>query len=555
MKILVLIFAACVGLAACESPPGPVAQDLGAVPAAEAAVPDGLHDGDVTDTSEGGCKVASPTEPLTIATDRGLLRGAQDGTVVRFLGVPFAAPPVGNLRFKPPEPPACWPGVKNATAYAKGCVQRDMTGNLVGSEDCLYLNIWTPVGALTDGGNRPVMFWIYGGGNVTGATNIPLLGVNFYDGKRLAENRDVVVVSVAYRVGALGFMAHPALTEESPHKSSGNYAILDQIAGLKWVQTNIARFGGDPKRVMVFGESAGAINICTLIASPLAKGLFSSALMQSGFCVAVTLAEREALGATYVTGAGCDQAADLLKCLRSASLDAFFPTSWAPDKDPLDGQRKIPAGNIDGWLLEQHPLDAIEKGTHNHVPLVVGSNSDEHAIFFASKVVLSCAAYAAEVGQLFPTHKDKLLQLYPCSPLDPKKAIVEIYTDSFFTCHARRAARAAVKGQQQSVYRYLYSFVGGAYWWLGAYHTAEIPYVFGTYKSALSLPAEDALSAAIQGYWSRFAATNDPNAEGAVSWGTYDPVRDNALRLDTNIGLEEGIATERCDFWDTITPR
>ncbi len=558
MRHLALIIAAAGLAAACsKEPPAPGPPDLGADAAADAspdAAPDSVADAAQPDATP--CKVGQPTDPLSVATDRGLIQGAQQGQVVRFLGVPFAAPPVGSLRFAPPAPPACWSGVKQTTAYADSCAQRNLSGKLQGSEDCLYLNIWTPHKALTDGVKRPVLFWIHGGGNSIGATNASIFGRNLYDGQHLADKRDMVVVSVSYRVSTLGFLAHAALSKESPQGSSGNYGVLDQIAGLKWVQRNVARFGGDPARVMVFGESAGAINTYTLVASPLAKGLFSAALMQSGFCVAIKLAERVTLSASLAAKVGCDKVADVPACLRGVKLADIVPIHTpGGNKDPLNEFREIRAGNIDGWLLKEHPLATIEKGAHNAVPLVVGSNADEHSVFLVSKVIPGCLAYATEVGKLFTQHKTKLLALYPCKPLEPKRALIDLYTDLVFTCHARRALRAAAKGQTKPIYRYYYTFAAGPLKLLGAHHGAEIPYVFGTYDRLLATLAEDTLSAALQGYWTRLAAKGEPNTGGVVSWGAYDAKRDNALRLDKTITEQEGIASARCDFWDTITPR
>jgi para-nitrobenzyl esterase len=375
-----------------------------------------------------------------------------------------------------------------------------------------------------------------------------------YDGQNLANDRNAVVVSVSYRVGPLGFTAHPALTAESSHHSSGNYGILDQIVALKWVKRNITSFGGDAARVTIFGESAGAINTCTLLASPLAHGLFSKAIMESGFCTAITLAEREAFGVDFATSIGCTDPATAAACLRAAPLSKMtvaFDGTLPSGIDPLAAQRAIPAGNIDGWLLTQPPLAAMQ-GEHNHVPLIIGSNANENALFLITKTVLSCSAYQTEVSTSYPAHKDQILALYPCNALNPKQALIDLSTDMFFTCSARRAARAMTAGQSEPVRRYVFTYANST---LGAYHTAEIPFVFGTYKGLLPNPTEDALSTAIQTYWMGLATGGDPNAGSAVAWPAYLTAQDNALELGTNIHAIDHIATARCDFWDSVTPQ
>ena len=414
--------------------------------------------------------------------------------------------------------------------------------------------MWTPKAAPSDGRPRPVLFWVYGGGNVVGSTSqIGTSGGPMYDGQHLAEERDVVVVSVSYRVGSLGFLAHPALSAESPFHSSGSYGILDQIVALKWVKRNIARFGGNPERVMVFGESAGAINTCTLIASPLAHGLFSSALMESGFCAAIPLAEAEAQGAAKATSIDCADG-DVAACLRAApvaDLTEAFGGGAGPALDPLAGLRIIPAGRIDGWLLSKHPLEAMRLGEHNHVPLIIGSNRDENTVFLLDKTILSCAQLESEVRAMYPSHADQILALYPCSALDPKSALVQVHTDLTFTCWSRRIARSIAAGQSEPVRRYYFTFANPTTAALGAYHTAEIPYVFGTY--GVGSAPENTLSDALQGYWTRFATTGDPNGTG-TTWQAWEASRDNVLELGTQIRMLDGVATARCDLWDSLTP-
>ena len=237
------------------------------------------------------CSVGSSTDPLVVATDKGLVKGMTAGSGLAFLGIPFGKPPTGSLRFMPPEPADCWSDVADATHYGNTCAQ--WNGIVIGSEDCLNLNVWTPALPSSTSTPLPVIVWMYGGGNLLGGTNFGLsefgLGQNVYDGQARANAQHAVVVSFNYRVGVLGFLAHPALKAANPENTTGNYGLLDALLALQWVQDNAAAFGGDNTHVMLFGQSAGAFNTCALVASPLAHGLFSSALMESGNCAAEQL--------------------------------------------------------------------------------------------------------------------------------------------------------------------------------------------------------------------------------------------------------------------------
>jgi para-nitrobenzyl esterase len=509
-----------------------------------------------------GCEVATPSDPLEVATIYGAVRGKKDGDVLAFLGIPYAAPPVGDLRFHAPESPACWEGVRDMIEYGNACVQNLPTGGAAGEEDCLYLNVWTPS---KSGPPRPVLFFVHGGALLFGSGSQDLLfeGTgNLYRGQALADERDVVVVTINYRLAELGFLAHPTLSEEDAHGSSGNYGTLDQIAALRWVKDNIAAFGGDPGRVMLFGESAGGLSTCLLVGSPLAKGLFSSAIMESGGCVVAPRASRYSQGASIVDGVGCTDANDVPACLRSKSADAFriSPPSGMSLFVFNDIQRawEMPYGpNVDGYVFPEPPMATIRKGNHNKVPLAVGSNATEFDIFIPIGTVNTCADYWSLVGVLFGGHADEVLSHYSCFDYAlPRFAAIGVGTDFMFTCPARRVARAAQKGGSPSVYRYYYphAYSNSPLTALRAFHAAELPFVFRTFDVLGYEPTagDVALSKAMAGYWTRFAAAGDPNDGAAFLWPLYDAATDKALVLDDELSTKAKIAESRCDFWDTI---
>ena len=509
------------------------------------------------------CAVTPSSDPLVVATDKGLVRGMQSGGGFAFLGVPFAAPPTGPRRFMPPEPAACWSDVVDATHDGPACAQLDPnSGGVLGSEDCLTLNVWTPALPSQGSAPLPVLVWIYGGGDLIGDNSYP--GA---DGQALAAAEHAVVVSFNYRLGALGFLAHPALAAATPQHTTGNYGLLDAVRALQWVQDNIAAFGGDKAHVMLFGQSAGAINTCALVASPLAHGLFSSALMESGNCAAESLSYRYARGEAVAAAAGCALAPDVKACLQSAPLSAIVQGAGATFAGSVLSQvattsvdaahiEDLPFGpTIDGYVLGDTPLATIAAGKHNRVPLVIGTNSQEFGYFISPSLVpqipiASCVEYAGVVTGLFPGIAIPLLETYPCNPLDPSsgyRQLVAVLTDAFFTCPSRRVARAAAATQAEPVYRYL--FTHGA-----AVHTAEVPYVFGTFATVpyAPTPSELALSSEMQAYWVHLAATGDPNGPGLPAWSPYAPALDNAQQLETPVGEVTSYEAAGCNFWDTV---
>lgn len=452
-------------------------------------------------------------EPMVEITS-GLLAGTAEEDARVFKGIPFAAPPVGNLRWKPPQAVSSWPGVLDATSFAPECVQLPYpTGSIYASpprpqsEDCLYLNVWTAAG---DGEALPVMVWIHGGGLTRGSA-----ADGVYDGASLAR-KGVVVVTIQYRLGPFGFLAHPELSAESEQGVSGNYGILDQIAALEWVRDNIAAFGGDPGRVTIFGESAGAHSVSVLQASPLSAGLFHSAIGQSGgsFGAMARLSEGaragEAQGRAFADAAG----ASSLEELRALSAQRILETTPSPS-----------LVLVDGWVLLASVDEVFASGEHHRVPALVGFNRDEQTtLTYPSTVPLSCDALLewaeGEVGERL----DEFQRLYPCTePDDVRWAYMNARRDQHFGVDARRWVRRV---SEQGTPAFLYYFTrvppNPMSDLLGAFHGADIPYVFQTPLRGLALEERDmALSETIQRYWVNFATTGDPNGEGLPVWTPF----------------------------------
>jgi len=527
---------------------GPPDSTLDHGPSAEMSAPDGAID--AGDAALPDTMPPDTMPPDQVNTASGPVKGTV-GTASRvFLGIPYAAPPVGPLRFKPPQPPAPWTQPLNATQFGHICPQTAIAGLAAPpgteSEDCLTLNVWTPYPVPAT--PAPVMVWIHGGGHVLGATTNPT-----YDGKNLAEKRGVVFVSFNYRLGPLGWIAHPALG--SP---SGNYGMMDQQAALKWVKANIAGFGGDPANVTIFGESAGGVSVCTHIASPAASGLFHRAAMQSGTCLtkAPTLAEAEAQGQQLAQAVSCDTAADVAACLRgksTADLIGALPLK----SGVIFGQGVSWGPIIDNALLPDQPLKRVEAGTFNKVPVLLGTNGDEGTLFVvaAKLLLLTQGLYETLVKLTFFPDGNQVLALYPASAYSsPAAALADLLGDGCFVCPTRQTARALSTG---GVSTHLYSFTrvpaSVSQPFLGCYHGAELPFVFDTPAAPWST-GEGALSAAMTGYWTRMAAAGDPNGAGATAWPSHAQATDAHLQLDLTVAAGAALRKAQCDFWDTILP-
>jgi para-nitrobenzyl esterase len=474
----------------------------------------------------GGAASAAPAK-----VEEGLLQGTVEDGLTVYRGIPFAAPPVGDLRWRAPRPASKWQGVRAADKFAPACTQSNpaIKDLLPPSEDCLYLNVWTPAKSANE--RLAVMVWIHGGGFTAGTPPERL-----YHGEALAK-KGVVVVSIAYRLGPLGFLAHPELSAESAKRVSGNYGMLDMIAGLQWVQKNVAAFGGNPKRVTIFGESAGGIAVSMLCASPLAKGLFQGAISQSGGSFGPVrggggpgenvepLSVAEKAGTAFASAAGAANLAELRK---------------VPADKLLAAGQKSRAGAwpiMDGWVIPDDQYKLYQAGRYNDVPVLVGYNSDEGATF---GVPTAQDAYVASVRQRYGPFADKLLAVYPGGEgVAAKKTSRDLQRDSMFGWHTWSWVRLQTKTGKSKAFLYYFDqhpeyAAGSRQAGFGAAHGAEVPFVF----KHLDLPgrpagsAEDMALADVMGtYWTNFAKTGDPNGTGLAKWPAYNDATPQAMHF------------------------
>ena len=514
-------------------------------------------------TSEaGGCSSDVTPSAGVVVTDRGPVQGKPENGTWGYLGIPYAAPPVGTLRWAATQDHACWSTTLAATSFGSMCLQVESTDTtkVLGAEDCLTANVWSP-SAATSTSKLPVLVFIHGGGNVQGSSADTDSGGNFvYDGALLAAKENVVVVTFNYRLGALGFLAHPSFGA-----NPGNYGTLDQLHALGWVQRNVASFGGDATHVVVFGQSAGAEDVCNMVASPLAKGLFSAALMESGGCTGKSLSDAETFAHTWATKASCDSAADPASCLRA--LDGNAVTLLMPEPASIAGAKQGDyEPDVDGVAMTG-PSDAvIASGAHNHVPFVIGSNSDETALELAqgNPSGMTEAQYEAAVlayASGSQTLANDILAQYPASSFtSPLEAYVQVTTDAKFTDGARYAARVAVMGQPDTpVWRYFYTHHlddgTATEKALGAWHGQELGFVFQDLGTDGYTPSagEVSLGVVIDGAWAGMAAGGAP--AGTVMWPPYVASTDPYTQLDDTVTTGTGVRTSLCDFWDMVLGR
>lgn len=528
-------------LTACNLPPVDGDGGLEPEPTPDAGATDAGLDGGSARCGEG----ITPADGVVLTTT-GAVSGLAQGDTFAFMGIPFAQRPVGMLRWRAPEPMTCWSGVRPAIAPGPRCPQAGPDGGVVGDEDCLTVNVFAKRGAQA----APVMVWIHGGGNTVGSGSDEL-----FDGRDLASRQGVVVVTMNYRLGALGFLVHAGLNAESDAGVSGNYGLLDQQAALRWVRDNARAFGGDPSKVLLFGESAGGQNTMLHLVAPGSKGLFTAAIAQSGGLYGTTLAEAQTGLQSIVTSAGCGAAADQLSCLRSVSAATL--AGIASSISPLDrGVRYSPV--TDGVVLPADPLALVRQGKQHGVPVVLGTNSDETSRMVVN--VSTDAEYQAAVrAQYGVTRGNLALAQYPSSRFpSPRAALIALTTDATWTCPTRRFARALTATQQAPVYRYFFSWrapgpLGNL---VGATHGLDVPFVFRSFSAVSTNFTPDAnaqaLSSAMQGFWTSFAATGTPT--GSIVWPRFPANGDAALELNTSITPLNGVRTADCDFIDSLVP-
>ena len=468
--------------------------------------------------------VAGSSAPQ-VKTRSGTIEGKDDGKVKSFLGIPYAAAPVGDLRWKAPQPVAKWTGMKKATEFGFHCMQGKVFGDMVfhdpgASEDCLTLNIWIPDKHVEP--KLPVMVWIYGGGFVAGTTSEAR-----QDGYNLAQ-QGVIVVSMNYRLGVFGFLVHPELAKESGHNSAGNYGLLDQLAALHWVHENIAAFGGDPGNVTIFGESAGSFSVCAQMASPLAKGLFQKAIGESGgafshgglpFESMSVRAEKDAKLAKDKLGAST------LADLRAISAEKLLEP-FAPPKSP--GFDFGP--DVDGYFLPESVPAIFAAGKQNDVALIAGWNHDEGSFEIAFGPQKPTAeSFKATAKKDFGDKADEFLTLYPANNEEQaQRSALDYASDKFIALSTWDWIEAAGKTGKQPVYRYRFDMAPFSKNpnapRLGAYHSAEIEYVFGQLDSKTDVIWRDSdrqISEMMQKFWSNFAKNENPNGAGLPNWPLY----------------------------------
>jgi para-nitrobenzyl esterase len=542
------------------------------------------------------------TSPVVTISD-GSLQGHVEGSVYAFLGIPYAAPPVGALRWKEPQPPMPWTGVRDASQFGNRCPQNASSTNMTPAsttEDCLYLNVWTPNPSAS---KLPVMVWIHGGGNFGGSASDPLPlvvggpkaadGGYFYDGAHISAD-GAVVVSLNYRLGIFGFFPHPGLVAEG--SKAGNQALWDQRFAMQWVQANIAKFGGDPQNVTIFGESAGAYNVCMHVASAPKPALFEHAISESGGCTTrqPTLAEAQPLalgvaaelgcagiaagsdgGGSPEGGAAADASAvdagtvigdagiadtgigdasvvDSLACLRGLSAQALLATH---EEDTSSGLAQIFEAVVDGDFITDQPRTLFQSGSTAKVPYLLGSNNDEARLFELTMAsVTDQAGLTAAIAQDFGGDAGATIAaLYPVSEFDGgfpnpyQAALSSMKSDQMLICNTYDVAQLSAA---QGVPAYTYNFDISAAAYLGACHGSEMPYVFGTGTQLTPGSQEAAASALMERYWTRFASKGDPSGGSDLSWPGFSASSNQRMQfaLDGPSVLSNFHATT-CAYW------
>jgi para-nitrobenzyl esterase len=473
-------------------------------------------------------KVAAPeplSDPLKIDTGyiSGTLIGDIDKPIRAYRGIPYAAPPVGDLRWKPPQPVASWDEIRQCTEFSKICPQETMPGfpQSAQSEDCLYLNVMTP--ARTVGETLPVMVWLHGGGYSQGS------GTDLLSNLHRLPQHGVVVVTVTMRLNSIGLFAHPLLTAESPHNSSGNYMFLDMIAALKWVKRNISVFGGNPDSVTIFGESGGGSKVSTLMASPLAKGLFHRAICESGssiggFLNGKELKELEELGVKLFAKLGVDGTDDPLKAARALPFEKILEVREAMMKD-LQGDRRsigLDDSAIDGWFLPKTPLEFFKSGEYNAVPLITVANLGE---------------ITGPGGLLLPQLIPAYVEMMECQ----NRTGVKGYTAIFDQVPSKWRAEGAVSTHAMEVLYVFGDYDNRTGWWSFMYGLAKDSGAKDPNDPGLT-EADRKVSEAMMKMWTQFARTGDPNVEGLIQWPVYNKEDDKYMYFFDPLEIKTGFS-------------
>lgn len=505
-------------------------------------------------------RIAAPTACPIVKTDRGPVMGDGANGACTYLGIPYAAPPTGDLRWKPPQPAAAWTKPRRS-APASACPQAASDlGQASTDEDCLHLNVWAPA-APGGGTTRPVMVFVHGGGFTTGAGTVPL-----YDGTKLANATGAVVVTINYRLGAFGFLSHPALRAEDPaHPSAGNYGIEDQVAAFRWVKENAAAFGGDPSNVTIFGESAGGTSMLVHLASPKSAGLFARVIIESAWAqpgsTSFTKTAADIAGARLAWALGCDAEPNVVSCMRGRSA-ADVLQAVASSGKPLEGGINW-AAVVDGFVLPDDPVKVLEQGAFNEVPTMIGTNRNEATLFFYledsgldMKAPVDDASYVALEERIYPGHGASIVAEYPIASFrgSYKAAAAEAMGDAAFVCGARRIARAlAAAGVPTFRYDFAHALDIGVPE-LGAFHASELPFVFGNplQPEAPLKPGDLPVVKQIMAYWGSMAKHGAPTAAGQLAWPRYEPTDETQLVIDATASTTSAFKKDKCNFWDSL---
>ncbi len=499
-------------------------------------------------------------QTAVVSTSFGPVAGNCVSGIFEFRGIPFATPPVGEYRWKLPLAPESWTDPLSAQEFKPACPQKlfqqgDTVGVVIGEEDCLYLNVWTPD---TASSTLPVLVFIHGGGNQQGSAGQVSMGTEMYDGKNLAQRGNAVVVTIQYRLGPLGYLVHPGLEAETASRTSGNYGVMDQLLALHWIKSNISSFGGDTTKVMVFGESAGGVNTGNLLVTPLAAGLFQRACIESAAPAIGSYETEREKGIDFVDGlapSGSDSVK--IACLRSLPADSLV----AGEQPPLNGGfvqlswRPV----VDGQIFSGFPEDIIQSGNFNHMPLMIGSNADEVSLT-APAVVYPFMVTALINAYLPASLRDQALALYPpgTTAEEARQSYIQLLTDAQFTTPVRRTAQCTGLNQTEPVYRYFFTHKhAGPLEVYGSYHGMELFYVFNNWENTNYAvgpwfsPQDDSTQTNLLHYWVNFAATGDPNGSNVPVWPVNNPDTDCYCELKaTPDGTQCGLRTEKCDLWD-----
>jgi len=492
---------------------------------------------------------------LVVRTDRGLIQGKSAEGIDQWLGVPYAAPPVGALRWAAPEPAARWTGVRQATAYGGRCAQlANGNGPRVDNEDCLYLNVYAPPGRFP--GRLPVLFMIHGGGLTTGAGDQ-------HDGSLIVNTDHIIVVSINYRLGPFGFLTIPGLGGSSALTASGNYGLLDQEAALRWVHRNIASFGGDPGKVTIDGESAGGWSVCALMTSPLARGLFRGAIMQSGSCTTQTVATAQATGLAFAKQAGCADPVTAVACLRALPEQTLLDASAGYSAQFTSGGPELPVP----------AAQAVASGNYNRVPLLMGDNHNEGRTFSQGLTALTQQQADQLVTQIYGAARaPAILARYPWtsypSPYTAAYMIGDIWTDSGFLtgiggCTTQNQAAVFAGSTRTFMYQFDDLHAPGlnndhpGYEW-GAGHAMELAYLWPSFNNGFSLydlltPAQLELSRQMVRYWGAFTTLGAPVVPGQPLWPRYTSGQLMSLRpggQTQTITAGTYAAEHQCSFWN-----